>query len=186
MADAAEVDPPVCKPPLHWCLLTTHAGDSLDQAHAVLGWYRARWSLEPVFRTLTSAGKAVEASQVPEARRFVKLATTAPIAAVRTMQLAMARVASTGQPLGNAAADGDKPMLHASCAMVEGRTAAQPSCPAQPGLARLDRRPPGRLVRECLRGIQAAGTAHLHPRPRQARRHRTRMDPSSFQTSMTA
>ena len=186
VADAAEVNPPVCKPPLHWCLLTTHAGDSLDQAHAVLGWYRARWSLEPVFRTLTSAGKAVEASQVPEARCFVKLATAAPIAAVRTMQLAMARVASTGQPLGNAAADGDKPMLHAACAMVEGRTVAQPSCPAQPGLARPDRRPPGRLVRVCPQGIQATGTAHLHPRPRQARRHRTRMDPSSFQTSMTA
>lgn len=124
VVDAIEVDPPAGEPPLHWCLLTTHAVDSLDQARTVLGWYRARWTIEQVFRTLKSAGKAVEASQVPEAGRFVKLATAALVAAVRTMQLVMARDGTTAQPLSDGADTRDLPMLHAVCTKVEGRTAA--------------------------------------------------------------
>jgi len=124
VVDAAEVDAPAGEAPLHWCLLTTHAVDSSDQARAAVGWYRARWTIEQVFRTLKSAGSQVEASQVPEARRFVKLATAALIAAVRAMQLVMARDGGTGQPLSDAADAADAPMLQAVCAKVEGRTAA--------------------------------------------------------------
>lgn len=124
VVDAAEVAAPAGEVPLRWCLLTTHAVDSLAQAREVVGWYRARWTIEQVFRALKSAGAQVEASQVPEARRFVKLATAALVAAVRTMQLVMARDGSTGQPLGDGADAADLPMLHAVCAKVEGRTAA--------------------------------------------------------------
>ena len=124
VVDAAEVDPPAGEPPLHWCLLTTHPVDSLAGARAVLGWHRARWTIEQVFGTLKSAGQQVEASQVPEARRFVKLATAALIAAVRTMQLVMARDGTTAQPLSDGADTRDLPMLQAVCTKVEGRTAA--------------------------------------------------------------
>jgi hypothetical protein len=109
---------------VHWRLLTTHTVDSLADALVMVDSYRRRWTIEQVFRTLKSAGKAVEASQVPEAGRFVKLATAALIAAVRTMQLVMARDGTTAQPLSDGADTRDLPMLHAVCAKVEGRTAA--------------------------------------------------------------
>ena len=123
VVDAAEVDPPAREPPLHWCLPTTHAVNSLDQARTMAGWYRARWTTEQVFRTLKSPGKTVEKSQVPKAGRFVKLTTAALVAAVRMMQLVVARDGTTAQPLSDAADTHDLPMLHA-CTKVKGRTAA--------------------------------------------------------------
>ena len=124
VVDAAEVDAPAGQTPLHWCLLTTHAVSSPEQARQVVAWYQARWTIEQVFRTLKSAGAQVEASQVPKAQSFVKLATAALIAAVRTMQLVMARDGSTAQPLSDATDPADTSLLQAVCAQVEGRTAA--------------------------------------------------------------
>ena len=122
VVDVAEVD--VAGPnQVHWCPLTTHAAESLVQAGEIVRWYQARWTIEPMFRTLKSAGTQAETSQVAEARRFVKLAVTALIAAVRIVQIVIARDAATEQPISDVADPQDAPMLQAFNAKLEGRTA---------------------------------------------------------------
>jgi hypothetical protein len=122
VVDVAEIGP-APRDAVHWCLLTTHAVPDLAQARQIVAWYQARWTIEQVFRTLKSAGAQAEASQVTEANRFVKLAVTALIAAVRIVQIVIGRDGATGQPLADAADPADIAMLQAFNAKLEGRTA---------------------------------------------------------------
>ena len=114
--DVAEIDPPAGEPAVQWCLLTTHTVQTSAQAREIVGWYQARWTIEQVFRTLKSAGTQAETSQVSQAKRFIKLAAAALIAAVRIMQIVIGRDGSTGQKLADAADPDDKPMLQACSA----------------------------------------------------------------------
>ncbi len=41
---------------LQWRLLTTYAVTTAEQADQVIAWYRHRWTIGQVFRTLKSAG----------------------------------------------------------------------------------------------------------------------------------
>lgn len=122
VVDVVEIDAPDRKDAVHWCLLATHAVPDLARAREIVGWYQARWTIEQVFRTLKSAGAQAETSQLTEASRFVKLAVTALIAAVRIVQIVIGRDAATGQSLSDAADPADTPMLKALCAKLEGRT----------------------------------------------------------------
>ena len=122
VVDVREVDPPAGAAPLHWRLLTTHAVTSLAEARRVLAWYRMRWTIEQVFRSLKSHCLRIEESQMEEARGFIKLAVVALIAAVRAMQLVLARDGSTGQPLTDAVDQADLPALRQINTSLEGRT----------------------------------------------------------------
>ncbi len=77
-------------------------------------------TIEPVFRTLRSAGVQIETSHVSEAQRFVKLAASGPIAAVRVLQMVLGRDGGTGQMLTDAADSEHRPMLQAGNAKPEG------------------------------------------------------------------
>jgi hypothetical protein len=48
-----KVDPPEGVKPILWLLLTTHAVTSRENALQIVSWYRARWTIEQVFRTMT-------------------------------------------------------------------------------------------------------------------------------------
>jgi len=123
VVDVREVDPPAGAEPLHWRLLTTHAVTSLAEARQIVAWYRMRWTIEQVFRSLKSHCLRVEDSQMEEAAGFIKLAVVALIAAVRAMQLVLARDGSTGQPLADAVVPADIPALQEVNKTLEGRTA---------------------------------------------------------------
>jgi hypothetical protein len=124
VVDVTESEPPPAgEPPLRWCLLTTHAVHSADDARRIVAWYQARWTIEQVFRALKSAGLRAEESQVTEARRFIKLVVAGLIAAVRVMQIVIGRDGATGQALADAADPADQPMLAAFNARLQGRTA---------------------------------------------------------------
>ena len=43
-----------------WRLLTTHPVESIEQALTVIGWYRLRWNIEQLFRTLKRQGLGIE------------------------------------------------------------------------------------------------------------------------------
>jgi len=122
VVDVTEVDPPPCVEPLHWRLLTTHEVTSVDQAKEIVRWYRLRWTVEQVFRTVKSAAMQADESQVTEARRFVKLAVVALIAAVRIMQIVIGRDGRTGQVLADAMDPACEPALTALNNKLEGRT----------------------------------------------------------------
>jgi hypothetical protein len=77
--------------PIHWRLLTTHRVARLEDALQCVEWYRQRWHIEQLFRTLKKQGLNVEGSQVETGEGLTKLLCLAVQAAVRTMQLTLAR-----------------------------------------------------------------------------------------------
>jgi Transposase DDE domain len=122
VVDVAEIDPTNAKERVHWCLLTTHTVQTQEDARRIVAWYQMRWIIEQVFRTLKSAGVEVESSQITRPANLLKLTVVALIAAVRVMQLVLARDGSTGQSLSDAAEPADVPALQAINATLEGRT----------------------------------------------------------------
>jgi len=122
VVDVREVDPPEGAEPVHWRLLTTHEVTTPAQTRQIVIWYRMRWTIEQVFRSLKSHGLRIEDSQMEEACCFTKLAVIALIAAVRSMQLVLARDGSTGQPITDAVDPADMAALHQINASLEGRT----------------------------------------------------------------
>ena len=122
VADVTEVDPPPGVEPLHWRLLTTHAVTTIAQAKEIVRGYRLRWTIEQIFRTVKSAAMQTDESQVTEARRFVKLAVVALIAAVRIMQIVIGRDGKTEQVLADALDPAHEPALMALNEKLEGRT----------------------------------------------------------------
>ncbi len=123
VVDVREVDPPEGAEPVHWRLLTTHAVTMLAQARQIVVWYRMRWIIEQVFRSLKSHCLRIEDSQMEEVASFTKLAVIALIAAVRAMQLVLARDGTTGQPVTDAVEPAEMAALSELNASLEGRTA---------------------------------------------------------------
>jgi hypothetical protein len=122
VVDVNEIDPPEGAEPVHWRLLTTHEVTTLAQARQIVAWYRMRWIIEQLFRSMKSHCLRIEDSQLEDVNCFRKLAMIGLIAAVRAMQLVMARGGSTGQPVADAADPADMPALRAINASLEGRT----------------------------------------------------------------
>lgn len=122
VVDVAEADAPAGTEPLHWRLLTTHEVRTVEQARQIVAWYRLRWTIEQVFRTLKSASMQADESQVTQARRFVKLAVVALIAAVRIMQIVIGRDGGTGQAMADAMDPKHIPALTALNKKLEGQT----------------------------------------------------------------
>jgi Transposase DDE domain len=124
VVDVREVLPPEDpKQRVHWCLVTTHAVNTAEDAMRIVGWYRLRWTIEQVFRTMKTDGVNVQTSQLTSPSSLVKLATIALIAAVRVMQLVVGRDGSTGQKLTDVISDPiEVPALRVINASLEGRT----------------------------------------------------------------
>jgi Transposase DDE domain len=122
VVDVQEIDPPEGQEPVHWRLLTTHAVTSVAEARQIVAWYRMRWTIEQVFRSLKAHGLRIEDSQMVEARSFTKLAVVALIAAVRSMQLVLARDGSSRQKITDAVDLTDMPALRSLNTSLEGRT----------------------------------------------------------------
>lgn len=91
LIEVEEIATPVGVEPLHWRLLTTHAVEEADQAWRIVGWYRARWAIEQLFRVMKSQGLHLEDSQLASADRLVKLAAAATKAACVDIQLTQER-----------------------------------------------------------------------------------------------
>jgi hypothetical protein len=122
VVDVREVDAPAGVDPVHWRLLTTHEVRTVAQAEQIVRWYRLRWTIEQVFRTLKSAAMQTDDSQVTAAHRFIKLTIAALIAAVRIMQVVIGRDGKTGQSMQDAIDSEHEPALAALNKKLEGRT----------------------------------------------------------------
>jgi hypothetical protein len=122
VVDVREIDPPGGADPVHWRLLTTHEVATPAHARQIVTWYRMRWIIEQVFRSLKSDCLRIEDSQLETAACFTKLAVIGLIAAIRAMQLVLARGGETGQRTADAVDAADMPALRALNASMEGRT----------------------------------------------------------------
>lgn len=113
VVDVRELDVPAGQQALRWCLLTTHQVQSPAEAWQIVDWYKLRWTIEQLFRTLKKQGLRLEDSQVETAERLLKLTAIATHAAALIMQLVQARDGQRVQPASIAFSDDEIDALQA-------------------------------------------------------------------------
>ena len=124
--EVRELDPPPGEKPIVWRLVTTHTVENVAQALTVIGWYRLRWHIEQLFRTLKRQGLRVEESVVEDGEALEKLVVIALIAATITMQLVLARAAGNSPAPASRVFDAEQiEVLHALQKTLQGRTRKQ-------------------------------------------------------------
>jgi hypothetical protein len=126
LVDARECVPPDDGAvPVHWTLLTSRPIETLEQAVDLLDAYSRRWIIEQLFRTLKTAGFDIEATDIATPAVMERFAAAATVASVTIMQMVQARDGHTDEPLEQAFAAEDRPLLEAVCTTLEGKTARQ-------------------------------------------------------------
>ena len=120
-----ETAPPEGEQPALWYLLTTHAVNDIADARRIIGFYRLRWTIEQLFRTMKTKGFAVEALRQEQDGPLEKLVTAILMAAVKVMQLVAEREGKARRPLGDVFDPDDQPALECVCQSLEGKTEKQ-------------------------------------------------------------
>jgi hypothetical protein len=132
MVDTREIKARHGGEPLHWRLLTTWGVGSLTEALAVIGFYRCRWMIEQLFRTMKTQGFDIEALRMETEPPLRRLVMATLIAAITVQQLLHARDGMTARPLSDAFDAEDRLLLEALNRSVEGKTQKQQN-PHPPG-----------------------------------------------------
>lgn len=127
-----EVNPPDGEEPALWFLLTTHQVNDIADARRIIGFYRLRWTIEQLFRTMKTKGFDVEALRQEADGPLENLVTAILIAAVKVMQLVHEREGRAKRPLSDVFDPDDQPALQRICRSLEGKTAKQKN-PHVPG-----------------------------------------------------
>lgn len=136
LVEVREVDPPSGAEPVHWRLLTTHDVADLAQAWRIVGWYKARWTIEQLFRTMKSQGFGMEDSQMQTAGGLMKLAAVAVKAACIDMQLVQERDGAHGSPASMIFSEAEIETIEALNPTLEGATIRQQNPHGKASLAR--------------------------------------------------
>jgi DDE family transposase len=124
--DVREVEPPAGEEAVHWRLLTTHTVTNEREARQVVDWYRLRWNIEQLFRTLKRQGIDVEGSMIESGPALKRLAMLALIAATKTMQLVLARDPAAGRmPIERVFDEDEIAFIEALQPSLQGRTEKQ-------------------------------------------------------------
>lgn len=132
LVEAREVDPPDGEEPVLWRLLTSHTVANFTEARRITGYYRQRWTIEQLFRTMKTQGFDIEAVRVAEGGPFENLAVATLIAAIEVLKLVRDRDGAAGRPMTDVFAAEDQPVIEAISASLEGGTARQKN-PHAPG-----------------------------------------------------
>ena len=125
LVEVVELDPPAGVEPVHWRLLTTHDVDTAAAAWQIVAWYKARWTIEQLFRVMKTQGLKLEDSQLETADRLLKLAAIATKAAAVILQLVQARDGRSAEPARLAFSANEIATLDALSLEVEGKTRLQ-------------------------------------------------------------
>jgi hypothetical protein len=120
-----EINPPEGEEPALWYLTTTHQVGDIADARRILGFYRLRWTIEQLFRTMKTKGFDVEALRQEEDGPLEKLLTAILIAALKVMQLVVEREGKACRPLTDIFDPDDQPALERVCENLEGKTDKQ-------------------------------------------------------------
>lgn len=125
VVEAVEVDPPAGVPLAHWRLLTTHKITDAADARRIVSFYRQRWLIEELFRTLKTKGFDIEALRLAEGGPFEKLVAASLVAAITVLQLVRERDGAANRPIEDALDEDEQETLEAVSASLEGKTARQ-------------------------------------------------------------
>jgi hypothetical protein len=108
--------------PIHWILMTSHKVETVEMALQIVEWYKQRWNVEQLFRTLKSKGLKLESSQLKDYEKLQKLTILALIAAVKVMQLLKARDGGTKQPIASVFTQEEQVCMQLMNQQLEGNT----------------------------------------------------------------
>lgn len=86
---AIEIDAPQGEKPVCWRLLTNRHASTLEQAHELIEWYRARWEIEMFFHVLKTGCRveALQLASVPKIERALVLYMVVAWRIARLMRL---------------------------------------------------------------------------------------------------
>lgn len=115
----------VLKDKIHWRLLTTHQVKTLEDCLQIIEWYKQRWHVEQLFRTLKRQGYDAESSQINSYDSLHKLCVLALICSVNSMKLTIARQSSSKRPITDVFEDEDLDLLEKINKKVQGATVKQ-------------------------------------------------------------
>ncbi|MGH6840799.1 MAG: IS4 family transposase [Methylocella sp.] len=124
LVEALEADPPEGMPCAHWRLLTSHKVADVAGVRRMVAFYRERWTIEQLFRTLKTKGFDVEALRLAEGP-FEKLVAASLVAAVTMLQLVRERDGAARRPLEDAIDKDEQAALEAVSKSLEGKTGRQ-------------------------------------------------------------
>jgi len=122
---AREINSAEGEEPALWFLITTHDVNDIAGARRIIGFYRMRWTIEQLFRTMKTKGFDVEALRQEPDGPLEKLVTAILIAAIKVMQLVAERDGKARRPLTDVFDPDDRPALERVCQSLEGKTEKQ-------------------------------------------------------------
>jgi hypothetical protein len=123
--EVVELHPPKGTEPIHWLLLTTHSVANAADAWRIVSWYKQRWIIEQLFRSLKNQGLRVEDSQIESAQALIKLVVIATKVACIVIQLVQARNGGEQLPVKCAFTAEEIEALVAINRTIKGRTELQ-------------------------------------------------------------
>ncbi|MEH2602994.1 hypothetical protein V1277_002371 [Bradyrhizobium sp. AZCC 1588] len=106
-------------------LLTTHSIANAADAWRIVSWYKQRWIIEQLFRSLKNQGLRIEDSQLESAEALIKLVAIATKAACIVIQLVQARNGGGQLPVKCAFTPEEIETLAAINRTMKGRTELQ-------------------------------------------------------------
>lgn len=125
LVEAREIEPPEGVEAAHWRLLTTHPIGGFADAAQATDFYRGRWTIEQLFRTMKTKGFDVEALRIHDESPFEVMASAVLVAALEVLALVRDRDGEARRPLTDVLAAEDQPALEAASASLEGKTERQ-------------------------------------------------------------
>ena len=123
--EVVERRPPKGAKPVHWLLLTTHSLATAADAWQIVSWYKQRWIIEQLFRSLKNQGLRIEDSQIESAEGLIKLVAIAAKAACIVIQLVQARNGGEELPVQFVFTPEEADALRAINKTMKGRTELQ-------------------------------------------------------------
>ncbi|WP_324415308.1 IS4 family transposase [Bradyrhizobium sp.] len=123
--EVVELHPPKGAERIHWLLLTTHSVANAADAWRIVSWYKQRWIIEQLFRSLKNQGLRVEDSQLESAEALIKLVAIATKVACIVIQLVQARNGGEQLPVECAFTREEIEALAAINQTMKGRTELQ-------------------------------------------------------------
>ena len=120
-----EINPAEGEEPALWFLITTHQLNDIADARRIIGFYRLRWTIEQLFRTMKTKGFDVEALRQEQDGPLEKLVTAILVAAIKVMQLVAEREGKARRPLTDLFDPADQTALERVCQSLEGKTEKQ-------------------------------------------------------------
>lgn len=118
---------------IRWCLLTTHVISTLEDALRIVGYYKARWQIEQLFRLLKAESLELEAAQLERGAALKKLCVMSLHVALVQLQLVSARDGRPRMAASVVWTQEAMSFMEVLQGQLEGRTKKQ-QCPHEVGL----------------------------------------------------